>query len=256
MVKRKVALLAAGLILAVSGVAAAASSVGEYKGYPIVNVVVNGIAVHGEVPGINMEGTTLVPLRVVSEALGAKVGWDQTTSTASVASAAVPPGSSPESKPDPAEERKRQLEQAVRDLYKRLDDYVAHLPNVREKIRIAKEFYEIKKSDQYFKMMSEHYWKTFEESYTALLNDFSSADMNEAKQKGLFKTNFMEALETAHNSMSYYKYAVEHYMRSLSMGQTQFLEFYISSYASAFEEELKAREQIEAAFESFGRSNP
>ncbi len=63
-----------------------ASAVGDgtsvYKGFPTVQVKVNDEAVQSGVPAINMDGTTLVPLKVVSEALGAHVAWDPSTSTA------------------------------------------------------------------------------------------------------------------------------------------------------------------------------
>lgn len=58
----------------------AASSVsapwGAYRGYPIVQVVVNGREVKLDVPAHVAEGRTLVPLRFVAEALGANVNWD------------------------------------------------------------------------------------------------------------------------------------------------------------------------------------
>lgn len=253
--KRKVSVLVAALLAAASGVAVAAGTTGEYKGHPIVNVVVNGKIVQGEVPGINMEGTTLVPLKVVSEALGAQVGWDQATSTASVTTAAAP-AATPPKQPTQEEEAKRKLVQSVRALYDKVDTYLDQLPITREKIRIAKEYYDIKKNDQYFKMMNELYWKPFEDTYMAMLTETSSAEMNEAKQKGILSVDFLQMLETAHSAMSYYKYSVEHFTRFHSMGQPQFLEFYITSYASGFEEELKAKEKYEASLKQFQRANP
>jgi hypothetical protein len=80
--------------------------------------------------------------------------------------------------------------------------------------------------------------------------------MNEAKQKGILSVDFLQMLETAHSAMSNYKYSVEHFTRSVSMGQSQFLEFYITSYANGFEEELKAKEKYEASLKQFERANP
>lgn len=57
---------------------------GVFRGFPIVNLVVNGRVVRGEVPAINFHGRTMVPVRFVSEALGATVGWDEATWTASI----------------------------------------------------------------------------------------------------------------------------------------------------------------------------
>jgi hypothetical protein len=65
-------------------VAGASSINGDYKGNPVVNVVVNGKAVVSDVPAITIDGTTLIPLRAASEALGANVSWDGATYTANI----------------------------------------------------------------------------------------------------------------------------------------------------------------------------
>lgn len=66
------------------GSVSASSINGDYKGYPIVNVMVNGKYVYGEVPAINLDGSTMIPLRAVIEALDAQISWDQKTYTAGV----------------------------------------------------------------------------------------------------------------------------------------------------------------------------
>jgi hypothetical protein len=48
---------------------------GEYKGNSIVKVMVNGTEIQSDVPGINFDGSTLVPLRAITEAMGASVEW-------------------------------------------------------------------------------------------------------------------------------------------------------------------------------------
>jgi len=260
LMKKRVGLLAvAGLLIAASGVAVASGASGEYNGHPIVNVVVNGKTVQGEVPGINMEGTTLVPLKVVSEALGAQVSWDQATSTASVTTSAAaesPGGNAGTTSITPENAEKRRLALGVRDLYGKVQAYMEQLPTIREKIRIAKEYYDIKKSDQYFKPMNDMYWKELEDTYLAILYETSSSEMNAAKTKDILSPEFMDLLKTVHSSMTYYQYAVDHFTRYVSTGQSQFLEFYIASYASGFDEELKAKEQYKSAFQLFDRSNP
>lgn len=62
------------------------SSHGSFTGLPIVRIVVDGNEVKGDVPGVILRNRTMVPLRFVSEALGADVSWDQATLTASVTS--------------------------------------------------------------------------------------------------------------------------------------------------------------------------
>lgn len=67
---------------AFSTIASGSSINGEYEGHSIVNVVVKGQKVNSEVPAINYNGVTLIPLRAASEALGATVYWEPTTYSA------------------------------------------------------------------------------------------------------------------------------------------------------------------------------
>jgi hypothetical protein len=238
------------MLVAASGVAAAAGLTGEYKGYPVVNVVVNDKPVYGEVPGINMDGTTLVPLKVVSEALGGTVGWDQATSTASVKTAAAPSVPTPAA-PTPQEQAKKKQVQQVDDLYDRVAAYIDSLATVRERIRIAKEYYDIKKNDQYFSTMTEIYWRAFDDTYNGFLVEISSVQMNEAKQAGILSEGLTKALDSAHNAMTYYKYAYENYTRYITLNQGIMLDFYISSLATAFDEEVKVKASFTEARKQF-----
>lgn len=77
----RVLAIVTGALLALGGVAAAT---GTYLGYPEANVEVGGVTIHSDVPAIIINGRTLVPLRFVAQALGAAVGWDQNTRTATV----------------------------------------------------------------------------------------------------------------------------------------------------------------------------
>lgn len=52
---------------------------GVYQGYPTVNLTVNGNTVNPDVPAILVSGRTLIPLRMVSESLNAKVTYDSST---------------------------------------------------------------------------------------------------------------------------------------------------------------------------------
>jgi hypothetical protein len=83
--KKRIALSILMFIL-FAGVVSASSSNGNYKGYSIVNVEVDGKKFVGAVPAINMDGTTLVPVRFVSEAMGASVAWNKDTFTATISS--------------------------------------------------------------------------------------------------------------------------------------------------------------------------
>jgi hypothetical protein len=72
-------------------VSASAEQAVSYKGYPVVNVMVNNQRVASDVPGINVDNTTLVPLRVIAENLGVKVDWNASTSTAILTKTQVEP---------------------------------------------------------------------------------------------------------------------------------------------------------------------
>jgi len=82
----RMAIIVIAAVLVVAGTALAAGVYGTYKGYNIVKVKVDGREVVSDVPAVNLDGRTMVPLRFVSEALGATVTWDQATYTASIAS--------------------------------------------------------------------------------------------------------------------------------------------------------------------------
>ncbi|WP_195571793.1 stalk domain-containing protein [Paenibacillus sp. 1001270B_150601_E10] len=58
--------------------------IADAKAAPSTKLVVKGRTVTNELPTITIEGRTLVPLRVVSEALEAEVKWDSKTSTATI----------------------------------------------------------------------------------------------------------------------------------------------------------------------------
>jgi hypothetical protein len=57
-----------------------------YKGYPIASVKVDGRLVEGDVPAVIMDGRVMVPLRLVSESMGASVSWDGHNGTALISS--------------------------------------------------------------------------------------------------------------------------------------------------------------------------
>lgn len=60
-----------------SGIAFSEVMHGSFKGFPIVKLFIDGKEVNNEVPAIVVDGNTLVPLRVISEALGKEISWDR-----------------------------------------------------------------------------------------------------------------------------------------------------------------------------------
>jgi len=69
-----------------AGVVSASSINGDYKGNPIVKVFLNGNQINSEVPAMVIDGTTMIPLRAVSESLGTLVLWDDKTYTVNLIS--------------------------------------------------------------------------------------------------------------------------------------------------------------------------
>lgn len=73
------------LSLCVGSVAFAASLNGDYKGNPIVNVVINGVQLTKlDVPAFSYDGRTMLPLRACVEGVNGIVEWDAATQTAKV----------------------------------------------------------------------------------------------------------------------------------------------------------------------------
>ena len=82
--KRKIAIILAVVLLLSTGIVYAASVNGTFAGLPIVNVIVNGETVKSDVPGVVLQGKTLLPARAIAESLDSSVSWDQATMTATI----------------------------------------------------------------------------------------------------------------------------------------------------------------------------
>lgn len=82
---KKKGLILVVLVFLLSSTAVFAANVnGTFAGFPIVNVNLNGEVLKPSVPGIVLQGSTLLPVRSVAESLNALVSWDQTTMTAKI----------------------------------------------------------------------------------------------------------------------------------------------------------------------------
>ncbi|NOU99436.1 copper amine oxidase N-terminal domain-containing protein [Paenibacillus planticolens] len=76
--------IASTVMLLTACVSSATATAPVYNGFTVVSVNVDGKEVQGDVPAVNFYGRTVVPIRFVSEALGAKVEWNSETNTASI----------------------------------------------------------------------------------------------------------------------------------------------------------------------------
>lgn len=85
-------LLAVVASLAIAGTASAVVDWGKYLGYPIARIQIDGQVKNPSNPAIIIQGRTYVPLRYISENLGAGVDWDQSNRTVIITSSnTVPP---------------------------------------------------------------------------------------------------------------------------------------------------------------------
>lgn len=87
------------LMITFLGGQAFGSMYGFFSGYPVVRIVVDGIQVKGDVPGVMLKNRVMVPIRFVSEALGAHVEWDQDTLSVIVSTVPETPGIPEDPKP-------------------------------------------------------------------------------------------------------------------------------------------------------------
>jgi hypothetical protein len=81
--KRIISIIAAVAVIS-TGVVFAANINGNYKGFPIANVTLNGQKVSSDVPGIIFDSRTLLPVRAVAEAMHSVIQWDQKSMTAKI----------------------------------------------------------------------------------------------------------------------------------------------------------------------------
>lgn len=72
------------LLLNVATAYSATSLYGYFQGYEKVKVLVDGEEVNSKVPGFIIDGTTVLPLRAISEKMNAIVKWDDGLKTVSI----------------------------------------------------------------------------------------------------------------------------------------------------------------------------
>jgi hypothetical protein len=73
-----------------------AAGAGIWNGYQTASVVVNGTRLQSDVPGIIVQGRTMLPVRAIADAIGAEVDWNPDTYTVTLTTPGAP---KPEQKP-------------------------------------------------------------------------------------------------------------------------------------------------------------
>lgn len=80
--KRKLLIFMLVLLIIISAATPALAEPGAiYHGFSVVKTVINGQSVEGDVPAVIINGRTTVPLRVITEAIGGNIRWDDPTHT-------------------------------------------------------------------------------------------------------------------------------------------------------------------------------
>lgn len=147
------------LLLAISLVCGTAFASGPllFKGFKIANIVVGGKSISSDVPAIVMDGRVMVPLRSVTEALGASVSWDIKTSTAMLT---------------PAKSSNADVTDHViaMDLYSRLDNLAEMIYSLDQTILLVTRMPNAEKSDL------EHVVDRFEQVKSFMKSDFDYLD--------------------------------------------------------------------------------
>jgi hypothetical protein len=234
----KMTLGAGALFLAMGGAVAAASVQEEYRGYPVVHVVVNGQAVVGDIPGINMEGTTLVPLRAVSETFGAEVVWNGETSTVSLTTAAMT---------QPKKSAEAAYNERVAEAYKAVLEELEGLADVRENIRLAKEFYDITKTQSRWFKTNTTYFAKLGEGNSELVSDMQKL-VDEANSNGYaIKPDLVSTVMASREVLNSYQGAVQSLQFYYDFKQDDMLTLYIHQLTSGFEKEQTAKEVVRQA---------
>ncbi|AOT68711.1 hypothetical protein [Geosporobacter ferrireducens] len=82
--RKKLVITLIGTLLAFTMVVGAASINGDFKGFPIVKVNVNGVEVASEVPAVNFFGKTVLPVADIAKVFNTVIEWDSTTWTANL----------------------------------------------------------------------------------------------------------------------------------------------------------------------------
>lgn len=82
--RKKLMITLVGTLLAFTMVVSAASINGDFKGFPIVKVNVNGVPVASEVPAVNFFGKTVLPVGDIAKVFNTVIEWDNATWTANL----------------------------------------------------------------------------------------------------------------------------------------------------------------------------
>lgn len=241
--KKKIVVLMGLFIFLLCGVAVADVN-GYFSGYPIANVKVNGKTVAGDTPAINFNGRTMVPIRFVSEAMGAKVAWDGSTETAII------------TLPMPAATSTNDID--MLKLYSYNSDYYNHLGILGDilaaqsrGLSIAYEDYNLTHSrDQYEKMVTE---------FNNAINDYNKTvsenaiSVSRSAQMGVDLSDTNVILDKYGEAIDYYKLAFDGLGEYMNSSTTYDFYEYLNNSKKAFDLAYSGRKMTLAGYTKYYR---
>jgi hypothetical protein len=197
--KRKVVLLSLALMLVTVGVVSAAANWGQFKGYNIVRLVIDGKIINAkDTPPVILEGRTMVPIAMLEEA-GLIATWNKDTYTVNVETS----GSSGVTEADLMQLKKLYL---AADLYKDIESLGKSIASLSNSFSLAFQEINTKGTSNYIDTSYKHlngYIDIYNERVDYLngaTQDFTNAGIN---------------MDKAHLIMDYYFDAIEYYKTSI-----------------------------------------
>jgi hypothetical protein len=213
-----------------SAAVSAESSSGTYKGYSEVHIEINGTKVLSDIPGINLDGTTMVPLRVISEKLGAQVKWHADTSTVSILSNDTQ-GSY---QLDP----KATVYLEAIQFYTVMEQFGQDISKLSESLRVAQEQYKAANTPTLLYNIKELYIKHLTDKSTAYNFEVTSL-LKEAQDQNVNITDMLKTLSNYNGILESYGFAVKTLKQYFAENKPELLTRFSIVSTSAYDNALR-----------------
>lgn len=186
-----------GLLISALLLTGTAFANGTFEGYSIVNIFVDGKKVEGDVPAINFNGRTMVPVRFVSEALGAEVQWDGNTGTATITS---------KSNDKAIEDLK--FYSKVAEQYRRLESLGNLIQDTGNDLSLALQEHVTKKQYTMINSLEQEFYPQLVDAYNLVLEE-SKNTYNEAEKRGIYLYDLKTIVDDYYTAINAYKTSMD-----------------------------------------------
>lgn len=238
--KKKIVVLMGLFVFLLCGVAVADVN-GYFSGYPIVNVKVNGETVTGDTPAINFNGRTMVPIKFVSEAMGARVAWDANTETAIITTA-------------PASTSTNDIVRLK--LYSSNSDYYNHLGILGDMLVSMSRGFAIAYEDYNFNNSRNQYEKMVN-NFNEIINDYNEAVsendriVSSAGQMGVDISDTKIILDKYGEAIDYYKLALDGLGDYMNYSTTYNFDKYLNNTGKGFDSALNGSKMAFGGYKKY-----